>query len=93
VSETRIDTDADMPQFDLRKAEFRSGTTNLLASDVFNTLVLRVFQFALQATHMIFETTFWIVFVAASRMIAKAYDRRRDVLYGPYLWRTDRAPY
>jgi hypothetical protein len=33
---------------------------------------------------MIFETTFWIVFLAAGRMIAKAYDRRRDVLYGPY---------
>jgi len=33
---------------------------------------------------MILETTFWIVFLAAGRMIAKAYDRRRDVLYGPY---------
>jgi hypothetical protein len=38
---------------------------------------------------MILEATFWIIFVAASRMIAKAYDRRRDVLYGPYLWRAD----
>jgi hypothetical protein len=82
-----------MPQFDPRKAGFRSGTTNLLASNIFNTLGLCIFQFALQATHMIFETTFWIVFVAASRMIAKAYDRRRDVLYGPYLWRADRAPH
>ena len=36
------------------------------------------------ATHMIFEVTFWIAFIAASRMIAKIYDRRRDVLYGPY---------
>jgi hypothetical protein len=33
---------------------------------------------------MIFEVTFWIVFIAASRMIANIYDRRRDVLYGPY---------
>jgi len=36
------------------------------------------------ATHMILEVTFWITFVAASRMIAKIYDRRRDVLYGPH---------
>jgi hypothetical protein len=33
---------------------------------------------------MIFEMTFWIAFIAVSRMIAKIYDRRRDVLYGPY---------
>ncbi len=38
---------------------------------------------------MILEATFWIVCVAAHRMIAKAYDRRRDVLYGPYLRRAD----
>jgi PilZ domain len=25
-----------------------------------------------------------IAFIAASRMIAKIYNRRRDVLYGPY---------
>jgi hypothetical protein len=36
------------------------------------------------ATLMIFEVTFWIAFIAVSRMIAKIYDRRRDVLYGPY---------
>jgi hypothetical protein len=33
---------------------------------------------------MIFEVSFWIAFIAVSRMIAKIYDRRRDVLYGPY---------
>ena len=33
---------------------------------------------------MIFEVTFWIAFIAASRMIGKIYDRRRDVLYGPH---------
>jgi hypothetical protein len=33
---------------------------------------------------MIFEVTFWIAFIAVSRMITKIYDRRRDVLYGPY---------
>jgi hypothetical protein len=33
---------------------------------------------------MILEVTFWIAFIAASRMIAKIYNRRRDVLYGPY---------
>jgi hypothetical protein len=56
----------------------------MLASNVLNNLSSTIFRVALQATHMIFETTFWIVFVAAGRMIAKAYDRRRDVLYGPY---------
>jgi len=38
---------------------------------------------------MILEATFWIVCVAAHRIIAKVYDRRRDVLYGPYLRRAD----
>jgi hypothetical protein len=33
---------------------------------------------------MIIEVTFSITFIAASRMIAKIYRRRRDVLYGPY---------
>jgi hypothetical protein len=33
---------------------------------------------------MILEVIFWIAFIAASRMLAKSYDRRRDVLYGPY---------
>lgn len=33
---------------------------------------------------MLFEVTFWIAFIAASRTIAKIYYRRRDVLYGPY---------
>jgi hypothetical protein len=33
---------------------------------------------------VIFEVTFWIAFVLASRAIAKIYYRRRDVLYGPY---------
>jgi hypothetical protein len=33
---------------------------------------------------MIFEVTFWIAFILASRAIAKIYYRRRDVLYGPY---------
>jgi hypothetical protein len=56
----------------------------MLAPNVLNNLSSTAFRVALQATPMIFETTFWIVFVAAGRMIAKAYDRRRDVLYGPY---------
>jgi len=33
---------------------------------------------------MIFEVTFCIVVILASRAIAKIYYRRRDVLYGPY---------
>jgi hypothetical protein len=33
---------------------------------------------------MLFEVTFWIAFISASRTIAKIYYRRRDVLYGPY---------
>jgi hypothetical protein len=33
---------------------------------------------------MIFEVTFWIALILASRAIAKIYYRRRDVLYGPY---------
>jgi hypothetical protein len=33
---------------------------------------------------MIFEVTFWIAFIFASRAISKIYYRRRDVLYGPY---------
>jgi hypothetical protein len=33
---------------------------------------------------MIFEVTLCIVFILASRSIAKIYCRRRDVLYGPY---------
>jgi len=37
-----------------------------------------------EASHMIFEVTFWIAFILASRAIAKIYYRRRDVLYGPY---------
>ena len=37
------------------------------------------------ATHMGFEFIFWMAFIAVSRMIAKIYDRRRDVLYGPYI--------
>ena len=36
-------------------------------------------------THMVFEVTFWIAFISVSRMIVKIYDRRRDVLYGPYI--------
>ncbi|MEO8319944.1 MAG: hypothetical protein ABJA75_06190 [Bradyrhizobium sp.] len=59
----------------------------MLAPNDLNNLSSTLFQVALQATLMVFETTFWIVFVAAGRMIAKAYDRRRDVLYGPYLRR------
>ena len=34
---------------------------------------------------MIAETIFWIAFVAATRAIAKTYERRCDVLYGPYI--------
>jgi len=34
---------------------------------------------------MVFELTFWMAFIAVSRTIAKVYDRRRDVLYGPYI--------
>jgi len=26
-----------------------------------------------------------MAFIAVSRMVAKIYDRRRDVLYGPYI--------
>jgi hypothetical protein len=37
-----------------------------------------------EASHMIFEVTFWIAFILASRAIAKIYYRRRDVLFGPY---------
>jgi hypothetical protein len=33
---------------------------------------------------MIFEVTFCVVFILASRAIANIYYRRRDVLYGPY---------
>jgi hypothetical protein len=34
---------------------------------------------------MFFEVTFWIAVIAASRRIAKIYERRRDVLYGSYM--------
>jgi hypothetical protein len=34
---------------------------------------------------MLIETIFCIALIAATRTIAKIYDRRRDVLYGPYL--------
>jgi hypothetical protein len=34
---------------------------------------------------MIFEAFFWVAFVAATRAIAKSYNRRRDLLYGPYI--------
>jgi hypothetical protein len=43
----------------------------------------------LQGAHMIAETIFWMIFVGASRAIAKTYERRCDVLYGPYVRRTD----
>jgi hypothetical protein len=33
---------------------------------------------------MIFEVTFWIVFILVSQAVAKIYYRRRDVIYGPY---------
>jgi hypothetical protein len=34
---------------------------------------------------MLIETIFSIALIATTRTIAKIYDRRRDVLYGPYL--------
>jgi hypothetical protein len=34
---------------------------------------------------MLIETVFCIALIAVSRTIAKIHDRRRDVLYGPYL--------
>jgi hypothetical protein len=34
---------------------------------------------------MLIETIFSIALIATTRTIAKFYDRRRDVLYGPYL--------
>jgi hypothetical protein len=37
--------------------------------------------------HMIAETIFWMIFIGASRAIAKTYERRCDVLYGPYVRR------
>jgi hypothetical protein len=37
---------------------------------------------------MIAEAIFWIVFVGATRAIAKTYVRRCDVLHGPYVRRT-----
>ena len=40
---------------------------------------------------MIFEVTFWIAFILASRAIAKIYYRRRDVLYGPHRSRRSKA--
>jgi hypothetical protein len=40
---------------------------------------------------MIIETIFWIAFVAVTRVIARTYERRRDVLYGPYIKRINSA--
>jgi hypothetical protein len=34
---------------------------------------------------MLIETIFSIALIATTRTIAGIYDRRRDVLYGPYL--------
>jgi hypothetical protein len=38
---------------------------------------------------MIAETLFWMIFFGATRVVAKTYERRCDVLYGPYVRRTD----
>ena len=56
----------------------------LKQSLIFTNRLLFVSLPVLLRGHMIFEVTFWIAFIAVSRMITKSYDRRRDVLYGPY---------
>ena len=61
-------------------------TTNLLfltaaESSIVTFIVGRI----VGPTQMIIETIFGIIFVSTTRVIAKIFERRHDVLYGPYL--------
>jgi hypothetical protein len=54
------------------------------------SIILRAYcRPLLQEQPMIAETLFWMILFGATRVMAKTYERRCDVLYGPYVRRTD----